>query len=157
MSFWLYVNILFLLIVIISIDYQIAVLPVHIFFGLAGLFLVLFNWTRHAFFSTIRHTTNRQKKIRLAAISKKIMPFHRWIGSTALVLIIAHVLLIINKYGFLASSWKMVSGMIAGIFLLAMVATGWLRYFLPSGGRRKAHMIIGFLLFFSVVIHTLFF
>lgn len=157
MSLWLYVNIFLMLLVIITIDHHIAALPVHIVFGLAGLFLVLFNWTRHAVFSTIRNTADRQKKIRLAAISKKVLPFHRWIGSAAFILIITHAVLIINKYGFLASSWKMLSGITAGILLLAMVTTGWLRYYLPSGGRRRAHIIIGFLLFFSIAFHTLFF
>ena len=157
MSVWLYANIILIIIVITTIDYQLSALPVHVIFGLLGFILVLFNWTRHAFFSTIRNTRHRSKKIRLAAISKKILPFHRWVGSTALVFIITHAVLIIKKYGFLVSNWKMLSGLAAGIILLAMVATGWLRYYLPSGSRRRAHIIIGFILFFFVAFHTLLF
>ena len=157
MSAWLYINILVILIVLLTVDYSFTALPLHIIFGLTGLILVLFNWTRHAVFSTIRNTSDRNKKIRLAAISKRIVPFHRWIGSTAFILILTHAVLIINKYGFLVTSWKMISGILAGVFLTGMVATGWLRYYLPSGNRRKAHIIFGFLLFFLVAIHTIIF
>src|SRR5699024_2202629 len=115
MSFWLYINILLFLAVTMLLDYPYAQLPIHILFGLAGLFFVLFNWTRHAVFSTIRQSNDRKKKIRLAKLSKRIYPFHRWVGSTALLLIIVHAWLIISRYGFLATSWKMLSGMAAGI------------------------------------------
>src|SRR5699024_1391354 len=124
MSFWLYINILLFLAVITMLDYPYTQLPLHIIFGLAGLFLVLFNWTRHAVFSTIRQSKDRKKKIKLANLSKRIYPFHRWVGSTAFLIIIVHAWLIIGKYGFLATSWKMLSGIAAGVILLAMVATG---------------------------------
>lgn len=157
MSIWFFLNASLIVLVITTLHYQLNELPIHILFGLGGFILVLFNWTRHAVFSTIRSSDNRKKKIRLANISKKILPFHRWIGTTALILIIIHAWIIFSEYGFLSSSWKMLSGIVAGIFLLGMVATGWLRFYLPSRRRRWAHIIIGFLLFFLIAIHTLVF
>ena len=157
MSSWLYINILLLITVFLTLNYAPSELPVHIIFGLGGLLLVLFNWTRHAVFSTIRNSNDRQKKIHLATISKKILPFHRWTGTTALVLIIVHAWIILSKYGFLWTSWKLISGIAAGVILLLMVATGWLRLYWPSRRRRWAHIIIGFILFFLIAIHTLIF
>ena len=40
-------------------------IPLHIVFGALGMLLFLFNWTRHAIFSTIRNTENRMTKVKL--------------------------------------------------------------------------------------------
>ncbi|MHA6251762.1 hypothetical protein [Oceanobacillus sp. CAU 1775] len=157
MSIWLYINILLFLIVLLSIDYSFIDLPLHIILGLVGLFLVLFNWTRHAVFSTIRQTEKRSKKIRLAKISKKIYPFHRYVGTISLLFIIAHAWVIFDTYGFQPSSWKMLSGIAASFVLLTMVISGWLRLYLPSGRKRRIHLYTGFTLFFFIVIHTVLF
>lgn len=157
MSMWLYINILLFSVVLFSVSYPLTELPIHVLVGLAGLFLVLFNWTRHAFFSTIRNTHSRKKKIRLANISKRILPFHRWIGTTALLLILLHAGLVIQKYGFIGTNIKVISGILAGIALGFMVLTGWLRFYLPSGKKRRAHIFFGFLLFFLVAVHTVIF
>lgn len=157
MSIWLYLNLLLFIIVLLTLDYNYAHLPIHIILGLAGLFLILFNWTRHAFFSTIRNTSDRKKKIKLATISKWIYPFHRWIGTTALILIILHATIIIHRFGFLWTNMKMWSGIGAIIILICMVLSGWLRLYFPSVKKRRAHIIFGFLLFYFIVIHTVLF
>ncbi len=157
MNSWLYVNILLFLYVIVTIGSQYTDTPPHIIFGVSGLFFILFNWTRHAFFSTIRKTTDRKKKIRLATISKRVYPFHRWSGSLALLLIVLHAMFILERYGIIWDSFKMISGMVAIIFLFLMVLTGWLRLYFPSVKKRKAHILFGFLLVFSVIFHTVFF
>lgn len=157
MSIWLYANIVLFLVVLFTLDYSFSNLPIHIIIGLTGLFFVLFNWTRHAVFSTIRESKDRSKKIKLANISKKIYPFHRYVGSASLLFIIVHAWVIFDTYGFIWTSWKMMSGIIAGTTLLIMVLTGWLRLFFPSGRKRKAHLYTGFILFFLIVIHTVLF
>ncbi|MCF3942136.1 hypothetical protein [Oceanobacillus alkalisoli] len=157
MSIWLYINILLFITVLFSLADQYAHLPIHIMFGLAGLFLILFNWTRHAFFSTIRNTPDRKKKIKLATISKRIYPFHRWVGTTALLLIILHAAIIIHRFGFLWMNMKMWSGVGAIITLICMVLSGWFRLYFPSVKKRRMHIIFGFLLFFFVALHTVLF
>lgn len=67
-----------------------------ILFGFLGLLFFLFNWTRHAVFSTIRTSSNRPAKIRWVNLSKVIRPYHRWIGTSALVMIIIHAVLSSN-------------------------------------------------------------
>ncbi len=74
MNKWFYFNFLLLVLGVWNIieRVQLPFFPVHIAFGALGLFFFLFNWTRHAVFSTMRNTSNKQTKIRLANISKKL-------------------------------------------------------------------------------------
>lgn len=156
MNKWFYFNLILLIFAVWKIADRIP-LPLHILFGALGLMLVLFNWTRHAVFSTIRNTPDRQKKIKLAKISRKIVPFHRYIGSTALILIIIHATLVINRYGgFYWQNFKMISGILTGTVLICMVASGWLRLIWPSGRKRTVHIWLGLALFFMIAIHLVF-
>ncbi|UJL46700.1 hypothetical protein KFZ58_01710 [Virgibacillus sp. NKC19-16] len=155
MNKWFYLNILVLIVAIWN-GLNSSTLGVHILLGLLGLFLVLFNWTRHAVFSTIRSSRDRSTKIKLANLSKKIMPFHRWIGTASLLIIIMHASLVIFRYGFYWQNFKMVSGLLTGIILIGMVATGWMRLFKPSGRLRRFHLRLGILLFFFIVLHMIF-
>lgn len=157
MSIWLYINIFLLLTVLFMLNTPLLQAPIHIVFGLLGLFLFLINWTRHAIFSTIRKTPERKKKIRLANISKRIYPFHRWVGSLSLVVILLHAFFVIERFGFMWTNWKMFSGLSAALVLTFMVLTGWLRLYFPSGRKRKAHLYIGFILFYLVALHTILF
>src|SRR5699024_10361147 len=84
-------------------------IPLHIVFRALGMLLFLFNWTRHAIFSTIRNTENRMTKVKLDNLSKKIVPYHRWIGTTSLILIIIHTILVINLFGFNWQNIKLLS------------------------------------------------
>src|SRR5690625_4200349 len=61
-----------------------------LFLGIIGLLFILFNWTRHAMYSTIRETSDRQRKIKYAKLSKKAIRIHKWTGTTALLFAIAH-------------------------------------------------------------------
>lgn len=127
-----------------------------IVFGLLGLFFVLFNWTRHAVFSTIRDSKVRSQKIKFAQFSKRIYPFHKWVGTTALVLIGIHALLIINRYGLYLPNKKILTGLLAGITLVALVLSGWIRWYKTTPMKRYVHWGLGFLIFFMVIFHLLF-
>ncbi|RYG73677.1 hypothetical protein EU245_05055 [Lentibacillus lipolyticus] len=128
-------------------------ISVHILFGALGLLFFLFNWTRHAVFTTIRNTENRQTKIKLATFSKKIVPFHRWIGTTALLLIVIHAVLVIRLFGFNWHYPKIVSGLVAGMVLAAMVISGWMRLIRSTARKRMIHIWLGISLFFAVAVH----
>ncbi|WP_461178770.1 hypothetical protein [Virgibacillus ainsalahensis] len=158
MSKWFYFNLMVLALALWNVigGSRFPIIHLHILFGLAGLLFVLFNWTRHAVFSTIRHSPDREKKIKLATISKKVLVFHRWTGTLALVFIIIHVALVINRYGFFWENLKMVSGLVTGIFLISMVVTGWMRLIRPSGRKRRAHLRLGMVLFFLIMLHLIF-
>ncbi|MBP1969910.1 putative ferric reductase [Virgibacillus natechei] len=84
------------------------------------------------------------------------MPFHRWIGTAALLLIMMHAWLTINRYGFYWQNGKMISGLLTGIALIGMVVTGWMRLMKPSGKLRIIHLRLGMILFFLIVIHIIF-
>ena len=128
----------------------------HILFGFLGLLFFLFNWTRHAVFSTIRTSSNRPAKIRWVNLSKVIRPYHRWIGTSALVMIIIHAVLIIQRYGIYWTSTKMLSGLFALTTLIAVVLSGWYRLVKPSGWIRRLHLRLGLLLFVLIVLHLWF-
>ncbi|MUK90429.1 hypothetical protein GMD78_18885 [Ornithinibacillus sp. L9] len=155
MNRWFYFNLTVLIVAAWQVFQTFPSIPTHVLVGFIGLCFVLFNWTRHAVFSTIRNTTDRKRKIKLANISKKIMPFHRWIGTSALVIISVHALLVLDLFGFNWRNLKVVSGLLAGLILIAMVTTGWMRLVRPTGRKRKAHLYIGLSLFCFIAIHIL--
>lgn len=124
--------------------------------GFIGLLFYLFNWTRHAVFQTIRLVQERKTKIKIAQVSRKVVPFHHWIGTTALLFVIWHAVLAIRKYGgFSFLSLKMGSGLAAGAFLLMLVLSGWIRLFYSTVMMRKIHLYLGMVLFFLIVVHLL--
>lgn len=158
MSKWFYMNGLVLLLVVgkFILDDTPISSQVPMLFGLFGLVFLLFNWTRHAVFSTIRNAPEREVKIKFANMSKKVMPFHRWTGTTALLFIIIHFILITNRYGgFYFQNIKMATGGLAAIVLLLMVTSGWVRLVHPTVKMRKIHLFLGFSLFFTVVFHLI--
>ncbi|MGY0694218.1 DUF6529 family protein [Virgibacillus sp. FSP13] len=157
MNKWFYLNLLLFIAAIWQVI-RINPLPgmqLHIFLGLLGLLFFLFNWTRHAVFSTIRNTPKRETKIKLANLSKRIVPYHRWTGTAALIIIIIHAILVIHRYGLQLGWSKMAVGSVAGILLIGMVTTGWLRLFRPSIRKRKLHLYLGMSLFLLIFVHLL--
>lgn len=152
MSIWFVINLFILLFAIWKItsgDY----INLPIIFGGLGLLFILYNWTRHAFFSSIRSNISRDLKIKLATISKKVLPFHKWTGTLSLILIVLHFCFVVYNYGFTLQSSKMLSGLLAIIALFLMVTTGWIRFFKTTYHIRLVHLISGFYLIISVFIH----
>lgn len=129
-------------------------IPLHIILGLTGVLLFFMNWTRHAVFSTIRSSVDRKRKIKYANYAKKIIPYHRWIGTSALVFIIFHAYMVIGTYGFDLLHIKSLSGFITGMTLVGMVSSGWLRLVWPSKRKRMTHLYLGITLFFLILIHV---
>lgn len=125
----------------------------HILFGALGLFFFLYNWTRHAVFSTIRSNISRTRKIKFAQLSKKVLPFHKYTGTAALLFIIVHATLVLSRFGFQLHNVKMMSGLLAGIVLLGVVIFGWLRWYKTTYMKRMIHWTLGFALFAFVFIH----
>ena len=153
MSIWFFINIIVFIFAIWKITTGYINLP--IIFGGLGFILVLYNWTRHAVFSTIRSNISRERKVKLAQFSKKVLPYHKWTGSLALVLILTHFIFITHYYEFTIHSAKMLSGLFAFMILILMVSSGWLRFFKTTYAIRLLHLTLGFCLFISVIIHLI--
>src|SRR5690625_1392906 len=151
MNKWFYFNFILMMFAIWKIATS-SLLP-HIIFGGIGLFLILFNWTRHAVFSTLRSPIARQKKIKYANLSKRILPFHKWIGTTALIMIIIHATLVVSQFGLDVTNLKMVIGLIGGFTLLGIVLTGWMRLYKPTIRKRLSHLWLGLTIFFIMILH----
>lgn len=130
-------------------------IQVHIIFGFIGLLLLLFNWTRHAFYSTLRSSMPRQKKIKYANLSKQVRPFHRWAGTIALFIVIIHMILVFNTFNFHLKNYKMWSGLITLAIVLGIVISGWLRLFWPSGPKRYTHLFLGISMFWFIILHLI--
>lgn len=151
MNKWFYFNFLVLIFAV----WKVATsnLYPHILFGAIGLLLILHNWTRHAVFSTLRSSIDRNRKIKYANLSKKVLPFHKWIGTTALFMIIVHATLVIRQYGFHVTNLKMFVGMLTAAILTFVVFTGWLRLYWPSFRKRIIHLSLGLSMFFFIILH----
>lgn len=121
--------------------------------GLVGLLFILFNWTRHAMYSTIRESTDRQRKIKYAQLSKKAIPIHKWTGSTALIIIIAHGIVNWQMYQLTVNQVKIISGLVAGTALCFVVIIGWMRHLWPTLRKRYFHLYSAMLMIFLVLIH----
>lgn len=153
MSYWFILNsLLFLLTIFMFLTSKGSA---HILFGIIGLLFYLYNWTRHAMFSTIRSNISRERKIKFAQISKRALPLHRWTGTAALLFITIHAFYIIILFGFNFYHLKFLTGFLAAIILLFLVTTGWLRLFWPSPLKRQLHLKLGLSLFFLIIIHLL--
>ena len=153
MSKWFFINlgVFFFALWKLSTTY----IGVHTLFGALGLFFFLYNWTRHAVFSTIRSNISRQRKIKYANLSKKALPIHKYTGTAALIFIIIHAGLVLSIFGLQFHSWKMVSGLLAGFTFVALVTSGWIRWFKTTYTIRIIHLSLGFTLFILVLLHLL--
>lgn len=151
LSRWFYVN----FIVIIFLIWKIFSGHIHLasLFGILGFSFFMVNWMRHAMFSTIRSDISRKTKIKLAKISIRAMPFHKWTGTIALLFIIVHMILIIRLYGFQTDNFKMMFGLMASIMLFLTVILGWFRWLRTTVRRRIWHLSLAFTLFYLVIIH----
>lgn len=151
MNKWFYLNFMLMVFAIWKIATS-SLLP-HIIFGGIGLFLILFNWTRHAVFSTLRSPLARPKKIKYANLSKRILPFHKWIGTTALIMIVIHATLVISQFGLDITNSKMMIGLLGGFILVGIVLTGWMRLYKPTIRKRLFHLWLGLSIFFIMILH----
>lgn len=129
----------------------------HFLLGFAGFLFFIFNWTRNAVFSTIRMTEDRQKKIRLAKLSKKIMPYHKWTGTLSIIFILLHGTAVLYLYNFDLTNMKILTGLLAALTMTALVLSGWysllIRYDLMT---RNLHRRLGLSLFILVALHLAF-
>ncbi|WP_026905825.1 hypothetical protein [Paucisalibacillus globulus] len=155
MSKWFLFNFILLIILIWNVmgHFSFPNLQIHIWFGLMGALLFIYNWTRNAVFETIRNVPNRKTKVKLARLSKRVVTLHRWTGNIALVAILAHGSLVMYRYGFSISNYKMVVGVIALVTLAIQIATGWLRLYKPTIKLRYIHLYMGMTLFFLILLH----
>src|SRR5699024_12491688 len=87
--------------------------------------------------------------------AKKVIPYHRWIGTTALFIVIIHASKVISTFGFSLQNMKVLSGTLTGLILIGMVTSGWLRLIWPSKRKRMTHIYLGLTMFFLIVIHIL--
>lgn len=157
MNRWFFFNFLLLLVALLHLTdkYFWSAGQSHLLFGFLGLLFILFNWTRHAMYSTIREAKSRQRKIKYAQLSKKVVHIHKWTGTTALILIIFHLIFTLNIYTITIVSAKLLSGIIAFLLLITVVLFGWLRHFRPTLRKRYIHLYIGMAMVFTILIHLL--
>jgi hypothetical protein len=155
MSKWFIFNFMFLMILLWNVlgHFSFPNLQIHIWFGIVGALLFLYNWTRNAVFETIRNVPNRKTKVRLAKFSRRVVTIHRWTGNFALLAILVHGLLVVNHYGFTIHNNKMVVGLLALLVLSFQIVTGWLRLFKPTIKLRFIHLYGGMILFFLILLH----
>ena len=152
MSIWFIINIIIFCIAWgkILLGYH----GIHMAVGGLALTFILYNWTRHAVFSTIRSPrVTRKRKIALAQLSKRVLTFHKWTGSTALVIALLHITLVVHRFGFHINQLKFLSGLLTIILLILLVAAGWLRWYHTTVIRRYTHWVLAFLVIFSALFH----
>src|SRR5699024_4056290 len=159
MSVWFVFNALLLIWAVWNVSQGLSIHTtyVHILLGFAGFLFFIFNWTRNAVFSTIRNVESRATKVRLARISKRIVPYHRWTGTTALVLIILHGISIVALYSFDLTNPKILTGFMAALNLFILVLSGWYRLLFDSSLKsRRLHIALCISTFCFTALHFVF-
>jgi len=153
MNKWFFINIA----VIVFALWKISTghIAIHIVFGALGLFFFLYNWTRHAVFSTIRSNISRQRKIKYANLSKKVLPIHKYTGTATLIFMIIHATLVLSRFHLTVNNLKLMSGLAAGLILTALVVSGWIRFFKTTYPIRIIHLSLGFTMFFLILLHII--
>lgn len=153
MNKWFYFNACLLLLGVWNVIEYHSLPTVHVWIGFLALVLFLSNWTRHAMFSTLRSSIDRKRKIKYANLSKRVLPYHKWVGTAALLAVIIHLTFVMRVYSFQLANLKMLSGLIALMALFLMVLSGWLRLYWPSPLKRVTHLRVGLSLFFLILCH----
>lgn len=154
MSKWFFIN--FIIFIFALWKVHTGSLMPHRILGGIGMLFILYNWMRHAVFTTIRSNISRKRKIKYATISKKLLPFHKWTGSTALVIILLHVIFVLRYYPLQIHHVKMISGLLALGALIGVVTFGWLRHIRTTVVRRYVHWSFAYAVIILAVIHLLF-
>lgn len=154
MNKWFFINVIFLMFTWIKI--LIFYHGIHTIIGGTALTLILYNWTRHAVFSTIRSpNVSRQRKISLAKLSKGVLPFHKWTGSLALVIALIHIVFVLQSYGLQIRQFKQASGLLSVSTLILLVLFGWLRWYKTTVRRRYIHWTLGYIIICIIFLHVI--
>src|SRR5699024_11743049 len=64
---------------------------------------------------------SRKRKIKYAQLSKKVLPIHKYTGSSALVVLIVHASYVLYYFGWQSMNPKMLSGLLAIVVLSFVV------------------------------------
>jgi len=124
-------------------------------FAQIAIILFIVNVNMYFIFLVIRRTKVRKLKIALAKISRKMMKSHIKLAIIGTILIVFHGGIMLVKLGELIgyTNPKMISGMLAILFLAITLFAGYLRHKKSSGFRRKFHYTTAFLFTFLFLFH----
>lgn|SRR5699024_4725174 len=150
---WFYLNAIVLIFALWKVFS--SYVSLHVILGLVGLLFFLYNWTRHAFYSTIRSNIPRERKIKYAQLSKKKLPLHKYTGTLAFLVLLAHATVVLHTFPFTLTYWKITSGLCALISLFLLVVFGWIRFFRTTYPIRIIHWTLAFITFFLICIHII--
>lgn len=115
--------------------------------------LFLTNLNMYFVFTFIRKSKQREVKIKLAKIAKRLMKFHIPIAFTATLFSIFHGVIMVDVNWFHLKLAKPISGIFT-IFLLSIVLfSGFLRRRKATGRRRKFHYLTAFTFFGLLLLH----
>ncbi|HJV44747.1 MAG TPA: hypothetical protein VJ824_03375 [Bacillota bacterium] len=155
---WLFMNGLFIAIIF----FYIWVVRPHdnslVTFGqlLAQIAVILFfiNVNMHFIFKVIKKSNQRNVKILLANISRRMMKWHIPTAVGGTLIILGHAGIMISRLGAdLVGSLKGVSGVITLLLLGVTLFAGYLRHTRASGFRRKFHLTMAMIFAVFILIH----
>lgn len=124
-------------------------------FAQIAIILFIVNVNMYFIFLVIRRTKVRKLKITLAKMSRQMMKSHIKLAIIGKILILFHGGIMFVKLGELIGyiNPKMISGMLAILFLAITLFAGYLRHKKSSGFRRKFHYTTAFLFTLFFLFH----
>ncbi len=124
-------------------------------FAQIAIILFIINVNMYFIFLVIRRTKVRKFKITLAKMSRQMMKSHIKLAIIGTILIVFHGGIMLVKLGELIGyvNPKMISGMLAILFLAITLFAGYLRHKKSSGFRRKFHYTSSFIFTILFLVH----
>lgn len=156
---WLAVNIVFLIIsamYIWLVDTRLSTLiTIGKVFSQFAIWFFIINVNMYFIFLVIRKSKQRNIKIALAKMSRKMMKFHIHIAMFGTSLILAHAVVMITQMGQYISYFhpKMIAGYMSLLMLALTLYGGYRRSKKASGFRRKFHLVMAMIFAVVFTIH----
>ncbi|WP_077617622.1 hypothetical protein [Bacillus sinesaloumensis] len=124
-------------------------------FAQVAIILFIINVNMYFIFLVIRRTKVRKLKITLARLSRLMMKSHIKLAIVGTILIVFHGGIMFFKIGGVIGYGhpKIISGIVAILFLKVTLLAGYLRHKKSSGRRRKFHYTTAFLFTLMFLVH----
>lgn len=125
--------------------------------GYIGMAIFLYLTSMYFQLWYIRNGKQRILKKKLVLVVRKEMKWHARTGWLGLGLILLHICMMLDRFMYSFVSMKLLSGIVAFLFLSLTLWTGWLRSKKANGRRRKWHIVTSMTFTLAFLVHIFWF
>src|SRR5699024_8316616 len=106
--------------------------------------------------STLRSPNfSRQRQISLATLSERGLPFHKWTGRLALVIVVIHIVLVLQSFRLELRQFKQARGLFPLYTLIFLLLFGWLCWYRSTVRSRYIHLTLEYIIICIIFLHVI--